>query len=110
MPRKARIDAPGALQQIIIRGIERKRIFYDDKDRGNFVARLTAILPESRARCFAWALIPNHLHLLVRPGKTPISTVMRWLLTGYSLSFNRRHRRPGPLLQNHYKSVLCQQT
>ena len=89
MPRKARIDAPGALQQIIIRGIERKRIFYDDKDRGNFVARLTAILPESRARCFAWALIPNHLHLRVRPGKAPISTVMRWLLTGYSLSFNR---------------------
>jgi REP element-mobilizing transposase RayT len=110
MPCKARIDAPGALQQIIIRGIERKRIFYDDKDRGNFVARLTAILLESWARRFAWALIPKHLHLLVRPGKTSISTVTRRLLTGYSLSFKRRHRRPGPLLQNHYKSVLCQQT
>ena len=109
MPRKARIDAPGALQHIIVRGIERKRIFYDDNDRDNFVARLTAILPESTARCYAWALIPNHLHLLFRTDKVPISTVMRRLLTGYALSFNRRHRRHGPLFQNRYKSILCQQ-
>jgi len=109
MPRKARIDAPGALQHIIVRGIERKRIFYDDNDRDNFVARLTAILPESTARCYAWALIPNHLHLLFRTGKVPISTVMRRLLTGYALTFNRRHRRHGPLFQNRYKSILCQQ-
>ena len=89
MPRKARIDAPGALQQIIIRGIERKRIFYDDKDRGNFGARpgLDRRLA-ARSKLYR-ALIPKHLHLLVRPGKAPISTVMRWLLTGYSLSFNR---------------------
>jgi len=107
MPRKARIDTPGALQQIIISGTERKRIFYDDKDRGNFVARLKATLPESTARCFAWALIPNYLHLPVHPGKVPISAVTRWLLTGFALSFNRRHRHHGPLYQNRYKSILC---
>jgi len=109
MPRKARIDAPGALQHIIVRGIEGKRIFYDDIDRDNFVKRLTAILPESTALCYAWALIPNHLHLLFRTGKVPISTVMRRLLTGYASSFNRRHRRHGPLFQNRYKSILCEQ-
>jgi REP element-mobilizing transposase RayT len=108
MPRKARIDAPGALQHIIVRGIEGKRIFYDDIDRDNFVKRLTAILPESTALCYAWALIPNHLHLLFRTGKVPICTVMRRLLTGYASSFNRRHRRHGPLFQNRYKSILCQ--
>jgi REP element-mobilizing transposase RayT len=109
MPRKARIDAPGALRHIIVRGIERKRIFYDDNDRDNFVARLTAILPKSTARCYAWALIPDHLHLLFRTGKVPIATVMRRLLTGYALRFNRRHRRHGPLFQNRYKSILCVQ-
>ena len=109
MPRQARIDAPGALQHIIVRGIERKRIFFDDKDRNNFVARLTTVLPESRARCYAWALIPNHFHLLLCSGNVPISTVMRRLLTGYAVSFNRRHRRHGQLFQNRYKSILCQQ-
>jgi REP element-mobilizing transposase RayT len=109
MPRQARIDAPGALQHIIVRGIERKRIFFDDQDRDNFVDRLGTVLPESSARCYAWVLIPNHFHLLLRSGNVSISTVMRRLLTGYALCFNRRHRRHGPLFQNRYKSILCQQ-
>jgi REP element-mobilizing transposase RayT len=109
MPRQARIDAPGALQHIIVRGIERKRIFFDDQDRDNFVARLCTILPECTARCYAWALIPNHFHLLLRSGTVSISTLMRRLLTGYAVSFNRRHSRHGQLFQNRYKSILCQQ-
>ena len=108
MPRQARIDAPGALQHIIVRGIERRRIFFDDDDRDNFVKRLTTVLPESSARCYAWALIPNHFHLLLRSGNVPVSTVMRRLLTGYAVSFNHRHRRHGQLFQNRYKSILCQ--
>ena len=106
MPRKARIDAPGALHHIIVRGIERRKIFYDDNDRDNFLDRLGIILTDTRTPCFAWALIPNHLHLLFRTGVTPIATVMQRLLTGYAVSFNRRH---GQLFQNRYKSVLCQE-
>ena len=109
MPRKARIDAPGALHHIIVRGIERRKIFYDDNDRDNFLDRLGMILTETQTSCFAWALIPNHLHLLLRTGFTPIATVMRRLLTGYAVSFNRRHRRHGQLFQNRYKSILCQE-
>ena len=48
MPRKARIDAPGALQHITIRGIEREAIFKDDSDRENFLDRLSAIVSESK--------------------------------------------------------------
>ena len=109
MPRQARIDAPGALQHIIVRGIESKRIFFDDQDCDNFVDRLGAVLPESSARCYAWVLIPNHFHLLLRSGNVSISTVMRRLLTGYAVSFNRRHRRYGHLFQNRYKSFLCEE-
>ena len=108
MPRKARIDAPGALQHIIVRGIERRKIFYDDTDRDNFLQRLGVVLVDTDTPCFAWALIPNHLHLLLRTGLAPIATVMRRLLTGYAVSFNRRHRRHGQLFQNRYKSILCQ--
>jgi REP element-mobilizing transposase RayT len=109
MPRKARIDAPGALHHIICRGIKRREIFKDDVDRNNFVDRLGDILSETKTPCFAWALIPNHFHLLLRTANMPIATVMRRLLTGYALSFNRRHRRHGHLFQNRYKSILCQE-
>jgi len=109
MPRKARIDAPGALHHIIVRGIERRKIFYDDFDRDNFLERLGSVLTETSTPCFAWALIPNHLHMLLRTGDAPIATVMRRLLTGYAVSFNRRHRRHGQLFQNRYKSILCQE-
>jgi len=109
MPRKARIDAPGALHHIIVRGIERRKIFYDNADRDNFLERLGLILTETCTPCFAWTFIPNHLHLLLRTGSTPIATVMRRLLTGYAVAFNRRHRRHGQLFQNRYKSILCQE-
>jgi len=109
MPRKARIDALGALHHIICRGIERRRIFQDDTDRDNFVDRLGKILVRTSTPCFAWALLPNHVHLLIRTGTVPIATVMRRLLTGYVVTFNRRHKRHGHLFQNRYKSILCQE-
>ena len=109
MPRKARIDAPGALHHIICRGIERRVIFRNDLDRHDFVRRLGMILSETQTPCYAWALLPNHFHLLLRTGNVPISSIMRRLLTGYAGSFNRRYRRHGHLFQNRYKSILCQE-
>jgi len=109
MPRKARIDAPGALHHIVIRGIERKPIFKDEQDYNNFLNRMGRILKESSTACFAWALMTNHVHLLLRTGLSPLSTVMRRLLTGHAVSFNRRHRRYGYLFQNRYKSFLCEE-
>ena len=91
MPRKARIDAPGALHHIIVRGIERRRIFSDDQDRDNFIERLSDIVTETEAFCFAWALIPNHSHILLRTGQTPLATVMRSAeggLSGDAVSYN----------------------
>ena len=109
MPRQARIDAPGALQHLIIRGIERRKIFQDEQDRDRFLNRLSDLLLETTTPCFAWALLPNHVHLLLRTDTVSISTVMRRLLTGYAVTYNRRHHRHGQLFQNRYKSILCQE-
>jgi len=109
MPRQARIDAPGALHHIIVRGIERTTVFVDDIDRNNFLERLSRHLSESQTACYAWALMTNHAHLLLRTGSCPIASIMRRLLTGYAVSFNRRHRRHGHLFQNRYKSILCEE-
>jgi len=61
MPRKARIDAPGALHHIIVRGINRRKIFFDDADRDDFLDRLGSILVDSKTACFAWAFMTNHV-------------------------------------------------
>ncbi|MBT8363401.1 MAG: transposase, partial [Deltaproteobacteria bacterium] len=66
MPRKARIDAPGALHHIIIRGIEKRKIFEDNKDQNQFIKRLGDILAEAETPIYAWALLPNHVHLLLK--------------------------------------------
>ncbi len=82
MPRKARIDAPGALHHIIMRGIARRKIFSDDTDRNFFVERFGRIISETETHCYAWTLIPNHFHLLLKTGSTAIATVMKRLLMG----------------------------
>lgn len=109
MPRSVRLDAAGVLHHVIIRGIERRRIFRDDRDRENFLARLGRLLSESGTRCYAWALLPNHAHLLLRTGRVPLASLMARLLTGYAVNFNHRYHRHGQLFQNRYKSIICQE-
>ena len=92
MPRLARLDAPGVLHHVIIRGIGRRKIFLNKADLEDFVDRLNSILPEAKTVCYAWALMSNHAHFLFRTGDVGLSTVMRRLLTGYAVSFNRRHK------------------
>jgi putative transposase len=89
--------------------MERKQIFRDNSDREDFLSRLEKLLPVTGISCFAWALMSNHAHLLLRTGPVPVATLMRRLLTGYAVYFNVRHKRSGRLFQNRYKSILCQE-
>lgn len=109
MPRTARIDIPGLLQHVIVRGIERRDIFLDDSDRCLFLDRLSKLLAETGTECLAWALMSNHFHLLLCPRVTKLSVFMRRLLTGYAIVFNLQHKRSGHLFQNRYKSIACQE-
>lgn len=109
MPRTARIDIPGLLQHVIVRGIERRDIFLDDGDRRLFLERLSRLLLETGTECLAWALMSNHFHLLLCPRVTKLSVFMRRLLTGYAIVFNLQHKRSGHLFQNRYKSIACQE-
>ena len=109
MPRGPRLDAPGALHHVMVRGLDRQRIFRDDRDRGNLIGRLAALAQAGAVAVYAWALLPNHFHLLVRTGARPLARTMRSLLTGYAGGFNRRHHRVGHLFQNRYKSILVEE-
>ena len=82
MPRQPRLDAPGALHHVMGRGIAHTKVFPGDEDRTDFVNRLAALAREGSLIVYAWALMPNHFHLLVRTGQQPLFRSMRRLLTG----------------------------
>ncbi len=95
MPRQPRLDIPHVLHHVIVRGIERRDIFADDADKLRFVASMSALLTKSATKCYAWALMSNHFHLLLMPTGVSLSETMRRLLTGYAAYFNRKHNRNG---------------
>lgn len=107
MPRKPRLDIPGHLYHIIFRGIEQRLIFRDSADYKEFLRRFGEVLTEEEGICFAWALMPNHAHLLIQSGNNGMVVIMQRLLTGYAVYFNNRHKRVGHLFQNRYRSTLC---
>ncbi len=109
MPRQPRLDIPYVLHHVIVRGIERRDIFADDSDKERFIARLSALLTQGSMKCFAWSLMSNHFHLLLKPSTVSLSETMRCLLTGYAVYFNRKYQRSGHLFQNRYKSILCEE-
>ena len=111
MPRQPRLDAFRPSSGIFDRhpppcdgaGDRADALFRDDGDRADFLARLEALT------VYAWVLLPNHAHLLVRTGTRPLPRSMRSLLTGYAGAFNRRHTRVGHLFQNRYKSIVVEE-
>lgn len=106
MPRTARVDGPGALHHVMIRGLERREIFRDDGDRWDLIARLSRLVPEWAGVCFSWVFMGNHVHLALRTRQLPLAQLMRRLNTGFAVRFNQRHERVGYLFQNRFKSRL----
>lgn len=109
MPRQARLDAPGTLHHVIIRGIEKCRIVDDQIDREGFVSRMGKLAIETQTAIHAWALLDNHAHILLRSSTYGLSGYMRRLLTGHAVVYNQRHNRHGHLFQNRYKSIVCEE-
>ena len=106
MPRQARIDYPGALHNVMGRGINNLPIFKSYQEKKEFHTSVKALLQESSLRIYAWRVMSNHFHLLLQTGKTGLSEFTRKLLTSYAINYNLYHKRKGHLFQNRYKSIL----
>jgi REP element-mobilizing transposase RayT len=106
MPRKARVEFPGAVYHLLDRGDRREAIFRDDADREQFLATLGQACGRTGWRVHAFVLMTNHYHLLVETPQPNLVAGMRWFQTTYTVRFNRRHRLSGHLFQGRYKSVV----
>jgi len=109
MSRHVRLDFEGAVHHVMTRGIEKRQIFLCPEDRNDLLARICEAVASLDATVYAWALMPNHYHLLIRTGTFRLPRIMSSINTGYVVSFNRRHDRVGHLFQNRYKSRLVQE-
>ncbi len=109
MSRLPRLDAPGLIHHVMARGIQGPSLFRNEEDRNNFLHRLGSILGETGSHCYAWSLLPNHFHLLLQTATMALGRMMRKLMTGYAVTYNRRYKRNGPLFRNRYKSIVCEE-
>jgi putative transposase len=111
MPRRPRTDFPGLPQHLIVRGNDRKPIFFSREDRLHFLK----CLGEARARrscdVHAFVLMPNHVHLLATPREDhAASRMMQDLGRAYVTHVNKRHCRTGALYEGRFKSSLVETT
>jgi REP element-mobilizing transposase RayT len=108
MARLPRLHVPGGLYHVLARGNNRQRLFRQSADYRFYIMRLARLLPRTETRCYAYCLMPNHLHLLLEPGPKPLSRTMQPLQLAYSLYFNRHYRHTGHVFQGRYMALLCQ--
>lgn len=106
MARPIRVDAPGVLHHVIVRGNERKPIFRDDADRSSYLSRLARCRARFEFRLLAYCLMTDHAHFAIQTGVVPLSKVMHCLQTSYAQYFNRRYERVGHLFQDRYRALV----
>jgi putative transposase len=107
MARKPRISFPGALHHIIVRGNHKEKVFLYDNDRNKFVELFREYHDRYLFKCYAYVLMPNHIHLLLEEGDTPLSKVMQGINQSYTQYFNTKYKKVGHLFQGRYKTILC---
>jgi REP element-mobilizing transposase RayT len=107
--RPLRIEQADGFYHVLNRGNERQAIFADDRDREGLLARLGRCVERFELDVFAYVLMGNHYHLLLRTRRANLSAAMQWLGVSYSVAYNRRHGRCGHLFQGRFKSFLIQE-
>jgi REP element-mobilizing transposase RayT len=108
MGRAWRIEYEGALYHVLSRGNEQKAIYYDDQDRSSFLEALGEMSERFEIDVFAYVLMGNHYHLLIKTHRANLSKSMQWLGLTYTRRFNLRHCRAGHLFQGRFKSLIVQ--
>ncbi len=108
MARKARLSVPGAVHHVMARGIEGRRIFCDNDDRHLFLSLLASGIQQCGFKCYAWVLMDNHYHIVLRLNERPLSMLMRKLNSKYARWYRKKYKGHGYLFQDRFKSIVTQ--
>jgi REP element-mobilizing transposase RayT len=106
MTRPVRIDVEGGVYHVINRGTERRDLFSEEADYIHFLDRLAEAQRRFRLSVYGYVLMKNHFHLMVCTPEANLSQAIQWLKVSYSMWFNAKYNRIGPLFQGRFKGVL----
>lgn len=104
MPRKARIQSTTGIYHIMMRGINQQQIFYEESDYNKFIN----LLQDNKEKCeyelFAFCLMGNHIHLLIKEGPIKIDSIIKRIGSSFAYWYNLRYQRTGHIFQDRFKS------
>ncbi len=106
MARPVRVDVANGVYHVVCRGTERCDLFKEDADRVHFLDQLARAKRRFRLSIYGYVLMANHFHLIVCTPEANLSQAMQWLKVSYSMWFNKKQQRVGPLFQGRFKGVL----
>ena len=106
MARPTRIDLPGGWYHVVNRGIERQEIFKDERSFEHFLDLLSKMPGRFAIKIHGYVLMGNHYHLQLETPWANLSKAIQWLNVSYSVWYNRRHGRIGPLFQGRFKAIV----
>lgn len=104
MPRKARLKSNVSIYHVMLRGINQQQIFFDDEDNQKFVELLNKYKAVSGFTLYAYCLMGNHVHLLIRVNNEPLEQIIKRLGGAYALWYNMKYERTGHLFQDRFRS------
>ncbi|KUG04059.1 hypothetical protein ASZ90_018505 [hydrocarbon metagenome] len=104
MGRVQREYSPTGCYHIMLRGNERKNIFLDESDRRRFLRTVLKKKSETELAIYAYCLMENHIHLVMREEQNEISNIMKGIATSYAMFFNTKYERIGHVFQDRFKS------
>ena len=108
MSRSWRIEFDGALYHVLSRGNDQQNIFADDQDRQMFLDLIGEMAARFEIDVYAYVLMGNHYHLLLKTHRGNLSKSMQWFGATYTRKYNIRHKRSGHLFQGRFKSFLIE--
>jgi REP element-mobilizing transposase RayT len=104
MARPTRLDVEGGWYHVVNRGIEKRVIFRGVSGYEHFVELLAKLPQRFGLRVHGYVLMPNHYHLQIETPQANLSRAVQWLNVSYSVWFNRKYQRVGPLFQGRFKA------
>ena len=107
MPRKLRVEYPGAMYHVMSRGNRRQDIYLDDVDRHDFLKSLAEACQKTGWQVHAYCLMNNHYHVVLETPNANLVAGMAWLQSTYTIRLNHRHKLIGHVLSGRYKAQLC---